>query len=184
MRGTFLRTEMPPQQGTHGLRSLADGGMSGDSVGVARTAPVNSRPPCPIRSTRSTKLAKPAPRRSCRAPNRCRARGTPQESAQPATLSAPPTLPRVPAGTAEGGNRTPTPLPGKRILNPSRLPVPPLRLDFDRSLERLSLPSAAPAGHATRGNSAMMAPRGREVNWGDMTWGRGPSSAVELHTVP
>jgi len=30
----------------------------------------------------------------------------------------------------------------------------------------------------------MMAPRGREVNWGDMTWGRGPSSAVELHTVP
>ena len=36
-------------------------------------------PPQAVRSTRSTKRAQPAPRRSCRAPQRCRARGTPQK---------------------------------------------------------------------------------------------------------
>jgi len=47
---------------------------------------LRGRPLCFVRSTRSTRRAKPAPCRSCRATNRCHARCTPyEESAQPTT---------------------------------------------------------------------------------------------------
>src|SRR5690606_10476783 len=41
--------------------------------------------------------------------------------------SGPPSHGAAATINAEGGSRTPTSLPGQRILNPSRLPIPPLR---------------------------------------------------------